>query len=149
MPVKAETPVDYKVRCDIQVRFRDTDGLAHVNNAVYLSYLELARMHYWKALTGSDDFTKVGFIVARVEIDYRSPVLAHEAVEVLTRVSELRRSSFVMEYRLIEKASGRLVAEAKTVQVCYDYAAKKVKRADPAMRERILAFEAPNPVAVP
>ena len=64
----------YKVHVDIQVRFRDTDAMRHVNNAVYLSYLELARMQYWKSLTGLKGYSLVEFIIARVQIDYRSPV---------------------------------------------------------------------------
>ena len=142
------TPQGFKTFIDVQVRFRDTDAMAHVNNAVYLSYLELARMRYWTELTGSRDYRGVDFILARAEIDYRSPVTVDEEVRVWVRVCELRRSSFLFEYRLEEKGSGRLVAQAKTVQACYDYAARKVKRLDDPVRRAIAAREGlPAPAA--
>jgi acyl-CoA thioester hydrolase len=42
--------VEFPVAAPIEIRFRDLDGMGHVNNAVYLTYLEVARAHYWRAL---------------------------------------------------------------------------------------------------
>lgn len=119
---------DFRVQNDVEVRFRDTDALGHVNNAVYLSYLESGRLAYMRRVFGVTDWRKIEFIVARVEIDYRSPSFAGETLTVGTRVCRLGGASFDMAYRIIEKTKGRLVAEAKTVQVCFDYKANKVKR---------------------
>ncbi|MBI3550664.1 MAG: acyl-CoA thioesterase [Elusimicrobia bacterium] len=146
-PAGATAPKDFKAAVDIQVRFRDTDAMGHVNNAVYLSYLEVARMHYWRLLTGQDGFKRLTFIVARVEIDYRSPVVITETVRAWIRVPEMRRSSFVTQYVLEEAATRRRVAEARAVQVCYDYKEKKVRRMDAEMKDLILTFEAPAEVA--
>ena len=54
---------------ELEVRFRDCDGLGHVNNAVYLTYLEQARFAFWQRLTGVSGIPR-SFIVARVECDY-------------------------------------------------------------------------------
>ena len=137
----------FTVAVDIQVRFRDTDAMGHVNNAVYLSYLEVARMHYWQLATGLKDYRKVDIILARVEIDYRAPATVDTELKVWVRVPEIRRSSFLMDYRIEEKGTQRLIAEAKTVQACYDYAANKVKRVDETLRARMLALEKPGSVA--
>ncbi|MEE8424346.1 MAG: thioesterase family protein [Elusimicrobiota bacterium] len=123
------------------VRFRDTDAMGHVNNAVYLSYLEVARMSYWKRLTGITDFKKVDFILARAEVDYRFPAKTGDELVVYTRISRIGGSSFDFEYRIEEKPSGRLIAEAKTVMACFDYSKGKVKRMDPALREKIKKAE--------
>lgn len=131
----------FNAHVDVQVRFRDTDAMGHVNNAVYLSYLELARMHYWSRLTGLRDYKKVDFILARAEIDYRSQGLVDEDLRVWIRVAEMRRSSFVFDYRVEARPSGRLVAEARTVQACFDYAAQKVKRLSDDFRRAVSAFE--------
>lgn len=139
----------FRASVDVQVRFRDTDAMGHVNNAVYLSYLELARMHHWTLLTGRRGYGGVDFILARAEIDFRSPTLPDEELSIRIRVCELRRSSFVFDYRLEEKASGRLVAEALTVQACYDYAKRKVKPLAPDFKAAVLAFEAPGSVKTP
>ncbi|MBI3300401.1 MAG: acyl-CoA thioesterase [Elusimicrobia bacterium] len=135
-------PPGYKVSVDVQVRFRDTDAMGHVNNAVYLSYLELARLHYWRTVTGSRDIKAIDIIVARVEIDYRAAVMLDTELACWVRVSEWGRSSFTMEYRLEEKGAGRLMAQAKTVQACFDYAAGKVKRVPEEFRRKAEALEA-------
>ena len=56
---------------EIDVRFRDCDALGHVNNAVYLTYLEQARFAHWQRLTGTSGIPRT-FILARVECDYRA-----------------------------------------------------------------------------
>jgi len=118
----------YRTTLDVQTRFSDTDAMGHINNAVYLSYLELGRMEYVKQVFGITSFGKVGFILARVEIDYRTPAFVGEVLRVGTRVVRLGGASFTMDYRIEEASSGRLVAAAQSVQVSYDYAAGKVKK---------------------
>jgi len=123
----------------VEVRFRDLDTLAHVNNAVYLTYLESARLAFWHHVTQSRGLDDLSIILARAEIDYRSPVEYGEALVIGVRVASLRRSSFTMEFRIEERATGRLVAEAKKVLVHYDYVAKKSTPIPDALRQRLLA----------
>jgi len=109
----------------IEVRFRDLDALGHVNNAVYLTYLESARIAYWMHVTRRSGLDALDMILARVEIDYRSPLSYGEAVDVTVRCASMRRSSFVLEFTATERAAGRLVAEARKVLVHYDYSAAR------------------------
>ncbi len=115
----------------VQVRWRDLDALGHVNNAVYLSYLELARLAYVSALLppGAEldpntwlprDFP---FILAHLEIHYRSPAVLTDRLQVAIHVSKVGRKSFVFEYAITDTVSGRLIADGHSTQVCYDYAA--------------------------
>ena len=98
------------------VRFNDLDGMGHVNNAVYSTYLEQARLAWF----GSDERMPLeDVILARTEIDFRSPLSVGEVVEIGVRPSRLGTKSFELEYEL--RADGRLVAEAKSVLVGYDY----------------------------
>lgn len=136
----------FTVSAHIQVRFRDTDAMGHVNNAVYLSYLEIARLEYWRALTKRRDWRSLDIVVARAEVDYRFPATVDMDLVVWVRTTELKRSSFVMEYRVEEKGTGRLIAEARTVQACYDYAANKVQRIPDSVRKGTLALEKPGTV---
>ena len=64
-------------------------------------------------------------ILARVEIDYRSPLSLGEAVDVTVRCASMRRSSFVLEFAARERSADRLVAEARKVLVHYDYSASR------------------------
>ncbi|OGR82703.1 MAG: hypothetical protein A3J74_01295 [Elusimicrobia bacterium RIFCSPHIGHO2_02_FULL_57_9] len=121
----------YKTVLELQVRFRDTDAMGHINNAVYLSYLELARLEYLRRVYGITESKDFGIILARVEIDYKSPGYLRDRIDIGVRVSSLGGASFEMVYRVEERTSGRLIAEAKTIQVSYDYAAGKVRRLTP------------------
>lgn len=103
----------------LDIRFRDCDLLGHVNNAVYLTYLEEARARYWRTVVEAT--THFPFILAEVTCSYRSPAHYGERLRVTVRVSDLGNKSFKMAYRLEESASGRLVAEAVTIQVMYDH----------------------------
>lgn len=125
----------------IEVRFRDLDALGHVNNAVYLTYFEIARLHYWKELFGSEAFSRHSFVVVRAECNYRSPAHAGEMLQVFAKVSELKRSSFIFEYEIVEARTGRIVADGLTVQACFDAKEKRAKPIPHDLRDSILEFE--------
>ena len=115
---------DFRHRTSVQVRFRDTDAFGHVNNAVFFSYVELARVRYFlDVLNPGGDFDRMPLILARMELDFRSPIQFGEEVEVETRVDRIGRTSIAMSHRMT--ADGRLAAEAQSVLVTYDYAAAK------------------------
>jgi acyl-CoA thioester hydrolase len=122
-------PVPNPVRVSIQIRWRDLDALAHVNNAVFITYFEYARLAYIRELLGPDasidrqtmlpvDFQ---FILAEVMCRYRSPVMLEDKPVVEVWVSQVGRKSFVFEYRMTDEKSGRLLAEGCSTQVWYDY----------------------------
>ncbi len=97
------------------VRFRDLDALGHVNNAVYLTYLEQARV----AFLSPAGYEPGAMILARCEIDFRSQIQLGETVEVALTPARVGTKSFELAYEM--KVGDRLVAEAKTVLVAYDY----------------------------
>jgi acyl-CoA thioester hydrolase len=113
----------FRVVCPMRPRFRDTDAMGHINNAVYVTYLEVARQEYWRVLDGTQDYRRVPFILAHVTIDFRSEALVREELLLGCRCEKVGGKSFTFRYEIREKESLRLVAEATTVQVCYDYEA--------------------------
>ncbi|MBM3804666.1 MAG: acyl-CoA thioesterase [Acidimicrobiia bacterium] len=131
----------YKFSTHFEVRFRDLDALGHVNNAVYLTYFEIARLQYWKKLFGSEALARYSFVVVRAECNYRSPALAGEMLQVFARVSELKRSSFIFQYEIVEGHSGRIVADGLTVQACFDPVVQRAKPIPHDLRDSILGFE--------
>jgi len=102
---------DYPFVCQIQVRWRDLDSLGHVNNATFVTYLEVARTAAWRQQFGEE--THIPFFVTKVEIRYCRQVELYDEVRVGLRVAELRGARFSFEYRI--EASGKLAAEARTV----------------------------------
>ncbi len=107
---------------DLAVRFRDCDAMGHVNNAVFLTYLEEARgAWYFEVVGGPPDPSRFPFILASVHIDYKSPARYREKLRVEVKVGEVRNRSFALEY--VVAAEDRVVATATTIQVTCDYAA--------------------------
>jgi acyl-CoA thioester hydrolase len=131
----------FSVVFDLSPRFRDTDAMGHINNAVYVTYLEVARQEYWKRFSNVQDYRRVPFILAHVTIDFRSEALVNEALEIATRCDWIGTRSFAFVYEIREKTSRRLVVEATTVQVCYDYGAKRSIPMPAELRRQIEGFE--------
>ena len=113
---------EYRHRTTLQVRFRDIDAFGHVNNAVFFSYVELARIRYLlDVLTPDTGFERLPLILARVELDYRSPIQFGEEVTVDTSIERIGRTSFAMSHRMTAGPGDRLVGDVQTVLVTYDY----------------------------
>lgn len=112
-------PSDWLIRVRLTVRFRDCDPFGHVNNAVYLTYLENSRFALWKAQNIR------GVILARAEVDYRAQAKYGDELEVRTRLAALGRSSFQYEYEIRDLKSDAGILTAKTVQVHFDYEAQR------------------------
>jgi acyl-CoA thioester hydrolase len=131
----------YRFSTTLEVRWRDVDALSHVNNAVYLTYLEQARIHYLSELGFAlANPTDVGIIIAEASCRFKSPLRLKEKVTIRARTSELRRSSFILKYRL-EGGDGRLAATASTVQVCFDYGDERPIPIPDRWREVLVAYE--------
>lgn len=132
---------EWTVVAPLRPRFRDTDAMGHINNAVYITYLEVARQEYWRVFKDDENYRVVPFILARVEVDFRSEALMHETLELCIRCSFIGGKSFGFDYEIREQKTQRLVVKASSVQVFYDYAAKASIPCPPEMRARFEAFE--------
>lgn len=120
------------IRLNIDVRFADCDPLGHVNNASYLTYLEHARIVLWRKQLGGfwsarrpDGTRGQGFILARAEVDFRSQARDGDRLEVRLNLASFGTKSATYDYEIVDVPSGRLVCEAKTIQVWFDYDANR------------------------
>jgi acyl-CoA thioester hydrolase len=139
---------DFAHRVEIDVRFADTDAMGHVNNAVYLTYCEMARIRYWTDVTGEPIAPghegAESLILAEARITYRAPVFHGERVTVETRAIRIGSTSFTLEHRLSACPPGgtaRLVATSDSVMVRYDYATDKPAPLSAAFVAAIESFE--------
>jgi acyl-CoA thioester hydrolase len=121
---------DFAHRHAVEVRLSDTDAMGHVNNARYLTYVEIARVAYYEQVTGNPlpigtHGAEEGMILAEIRMTYRSPAFYGETVAVESRVERIGRTSFGMVHRITAPASrygpARLVAVADSTLVAYDY----------------------------
>ncbi len=117
--------MDFRHITTIKVQFRDVDSLGHVNNAVYLSYLETGRVEFCEQAFGPEGFERFPFILAEVRVKFLAPAFMSELIELWMRVSDVGRKSFRFEYHLRANEDERMICEAESVQVMYDYRAGK------------------------
>ena len=115
------------------VRFRDLDAMGHMNNAVYSTMIEQARLAF---LTPNGARVE-NMILARLEIDFRSPVELGETIEIAVTPTRIGTKSFDLDYVL--RVGDRVVAEAKTVLVAYDYATASSVELPDEWKERLAA----------
>lgn len=139
--VSAWAAAGYPLAVPIEVRFRDMDSMGHVNNAVFFTYFENARIAYWRAVPAIRTRRALDYILARAECDFRSPATVEDALDCHIRVGSFGRSSFTFEYLLRDGRTGRVVAEGRTVQAIYDYAERKTRPLDSGLRAAIEEFE--------
>jgi acyl-CoA thioester hydrolase len=128
------------------VEFRDVDAADHVNNAVYLTYLETARIAYLVEALGADLAYELSLILANITVDFRSPARFPERLQIGARITRVGTKSFVMEHE-IRDGDGRLVLEASSVLVAYDYEANASMAVPEDWRTRLAAYEERSSVA--
>ncbi len=125
----------------VSVRWRDTDALGHVNNAVYLTYLEEARDAFYLRVLGDPIY-----VVVRLEIDFRAEVRhADRTVRVEIAVERLGTTSLTT-LETIRTAAAEVAAEARVITVRWDQDARVAVPFSDDQRARLAEF-APLPVA--
>ena len=145
-----DIPGDFAHRHAVEVRLSDTDAMGHVNNARYLTYVEIARVAYYERVTGNPlpigaHGAEEGMILAEIRMTYRSPAFYGETLTVESRVDRIGRSSFAMVHRITAPESrygpARLIAVADSVLVAYDYQAERPIPVPQEWRAAMEAFE--------
>ncbi len=103
-------------------RFNDMDIYNHVNNAVYLSYLEEARIAYMTAIGLRGLFNRQrSTVVAHASVDYKSPAHFGDTLDIEVKIGEIRNTSYELVYRVVRRQDGALIAAGRTVQVCFNF----------------------------
>ena len=150
MPRQPSPDGPFHYRHPIEIRYGDTDALGHVNNAVYLSYFEMARGGYYTRVVGhpfgtGPDAERRTYVIAEAHISYRRPAFYGEPLWCGVRVGWLSRSSFGLEYRLevADSAIGeaRVIADGSTVQVFYDLGRGRPMRIPAELVEALAGHE--------
>lgn len=130
----------------ITIRYGDLDPQGHVNNAVYLTYLETARLGYYKATgiwqQGSGALT--GMVVAHIDIDYLAPVTLGQALSVGIRLARIGNKSLTLAFQMEDPSDGTVIARGQSVMVAYDNQAQKSRPFPPEWRKKIHNYEKEN-----
>lgn len=124
-----------------QTRTADLDWLGHVNNVVFGTYLQEARMQIIMRWRGGLRHLTQDTVVARVEIDYRA-ILGHreEPVAVDTWVERLGTTSYTFAHEVLDPADGTVYAHGRSVLVQVDNASMKPTPVDASLRDYLGQF---------
>lgn len=106
---------EYDYTTTIETRYRDLDHMEHVNNAVYVTYLESARIDFFRDRIGEPIPDAV---VAHLELDFESSITLDQTVEVALGVTEIGDTSVTVGYEIL--ADGEVAARAETTLVVLD-----------------------------
>ena len=124
----------------IQIRFSDIDLMGHVNNAVYLSYLEYTRVHYFNQMLDENwNWETNGIILAHTEISYRRPIVLNDKPEIQMKIGRVGDKSFTFHYSIF--VDGKIMSNASSTLVCYNTLLKSSITIPLLMRESFMQLE--------
>jgi acyl-CoA thioester hydrolase len=123
----------------IEIRWRDVDAYGHVNNAVYLNYLEEARDAWVQAVLGGVSGSTWDFVLARVEIDFRAELTQDDGAVIVRCTLDRIGNSSVGTREEVRKQDGTISAEARSVVVVRDPGTGRSRPLTDAEREALEA----------
>ncbi|MBS1679008.1 MAG: acyl-CoA thioesterase [Actinobacteria bacterium] len=123
-----------------EVSPRDLDGFGHVNNAVYLTYMENARVAYLREVLGVRRLEDVRNVMASVTVEFKAPASFGDVLEVAVRCEQIGGKSFGLRYAIVG-ADGTTVATATSAQVMFDFATQQSIPVPPAWRCSIETYD--------
>ncbi|MGM9861865.1 MAG: acyl-CoA thioesterase [Muribaculaceae bacterium] len=126
----------------VQIRFNDIDILGHLNNAVYLQFLDLAKAAYFRdVLAEAFDFNAIELVIVHIDIDFYAPSFIDTPLQVLTAVTRIGDRSLTVEQRVVSADTAEVKCVASTVLAGYDHTTHASAPISPAWRSRISAYE--------
>ena len=136
---------DFKHKTLLQLRFKDTDAVGHINNACHLTFFELGRMVYFEHVLGKGLHTnKTGMIVARATVDYIKPILLEYTVHIHNACTRVGNKSFEIHHSIVHTlpdGSETELATGQVIIVTYDYTKQISVSVPDAWRDAFNRFE--------
>lgn len=136
----------FKFSIPVHIRWQDLDPLGHVNNAVFVTYFEMARGAYIGEVCPDWDWKQHIFLIASVHVDFKKELmLTHIVPKVHVRTSQIGTKSFGLEYAITTEKDGEeiLHATGSTVQVMFDPVNRKTIPMADWIREALTDFDGP------
>ena len=118
----------------------DIDRMGHVNNSVYLRWIEQAVHDDWEALATPDEFASLLWVAVRHEIDYRRPAFLGDVLAIKVRLDQVRRAR--AWYETVILRGDQLIVEARSCWCCIDAESRRLTVIPRETAERIFAAQA-------
>ena len=136
---------EFKHKYTVTVRFHEVDMLGVCNNAVYINFFETARLEYIKAAglmpeKGIFSDGKIFFMV-RNEINYRSHTYYDDVLDIYSKISFIKNSSFGYDHLIVKQKTGEVIVDGKGVVVFVDPNSRKSISLPDQFVEKVKTFE--------
>lgn len=142
-PALADLTAGYPVLLDIPVAWGDMDAFQHVNNTVYLRWMESGRIAYFRrlAVPGFQETSGVGPILHSVHCRYRIPLTFPDTVTVASRIVAVEEDRMSMEQIIVSHGHGKIAAVGSSIVVTFDYSAGRKAPVPALVRARVAEIE--------
>ena len=136
------TTATFRHLTPVQLRFSDTDLIGHINNSVYQSFFDVARLSYFREVMGEEpDWKNFAFFLASIRIDYFSPVLLSEKVAVRSRTEMIGDKSITMVQELFNSETGEIKAFNRSTLVGFSVPENKTESVPDSWKKNIAGYE--------
>lgn len=126
----------------VQMRFNDIDMLGHLNNSVYMEFMDLGKASYFKAvLPQRIDWKQINVVIVNINCDFFAPAYFHEPLEVMTAVTSVSERSFKLEQRIVNSKTGEVKCIGRTVMAGFDVKTAQSAPISAEWLEALTAFE--------
>lgn len=141
----ASDPALERFELPIQILPADIDMMGHVNNVVYLRWVQDAATAHWEAAATPEQQEAVAWVVVRHEIDYKSSARLGDAVTARTWVGATRRNLFERHTEIVRSSDQKVLSRALSLWCPIDLRTGRVTRVGPDIRNRFSVPEAATP----
>lgn len=128
----------------VRVAAEDLDERAHVNNVVYVRWVQQIAVAHWRSLAPAEDQASTAWVVLRHEIDYALPARLGDVVVLRTWVGEATRLAFERHTEIVRQADAKLLARGRTLWCPVDAETGRPKRVSDDVR-RLFSTAADSP----
>jgi len=118
----------------VEVRFQDLDAFGHVNNAIFLTYCEQARVRYYDSLFPLKSALDFPFLLVHADLDYKRPVTILDEIEVGIGVGRMGGASWDFEYEVRNRKDEFVHCTARTIQAYWDHTKQSTGPIHPDLR---------------
>lgn len=124
----------------IQVRYSDMDMLGHANNAIYLTYLESARLAYFREVN-RQEWDEIALVLAHADMDFKIPLTPGIQPVVRMRTTHFGTSSITIENIITDAGGERLFFSASTVMVAINPKTGRPVPIPDNEKQKVIAYE--------
>lgn len=112
----------FSVSIQLRIDWAELDLFGHVNNVMFMKYIQAARVNYWEKIGLYQEFLemKKGPMLASVNCDFKKPLFYPGQVTIRTRMEFIKNTSFGFHHVLLNE-NGEIAAEAHDVMVMFDF----------------------------